>query len=329
MAARAALGFFEAGNFPGAVKATAEWFPKKERALCTGIFNAGSNVGAALAAVVVPRVAAVPVLAGLAGWQWSFVVTSALGFAWLAAWRLRYRRPEDDPDLSPAELAYLRADPPDPEARVPWLTLLATRQAWAFIAGKLLTDAVWWFYLTWLPMYLRDAHGWSLGAFGPPLVAVYLLADLGSVGGGWLSSLLVRRGHGLARARKTAMLVSAVGALPVMFVGRVASPWVAVGVVGLAAAAHQGWSANLYTLVGDTFPRAAVASVVGLGGLFGSAGAALFQLAVGRIVAATGRYEIPFFLAGGAYLAALAVIHLLNPSLRPAAIGGAGVEGAS
>jgi ACS family hexuronate transporter-like MFS transporter len=316
-AARAALGFFEAGNFPGAVKTAAEWFPKKERALAAGIFNAGSNVGATIAPIVVPRIAAVAVFAGLAGWQWAFVATGATGLVWLSFWRLHYRRPEDDASLSREELAHIRSDPPEPTARIPWLRLLAHRQAWAFIAGKALTDPIWWFYLTWLPLYLKDEHHLDLHTFGPPLVIIYLSADLGSIGGGQLSSSLVRRGIGLNRARKTAMLVSALAALPVLFAGRASSLWAAVAVVGVAAAAHQGWSSNLYTLVGDMFPKQAVASVVGLGGLFGSAAGALFQLAAGRIVAATGRYEILFAVAASAYLVALGVVHLLSPNLDP------------
>jgi ACS family hexuronate transporter-like MFS transporter len=312
--ARAALGFAEAGNFPGAVKTVAEWFPKRERALATGIFNAGSNVGATVAPLLVPRIAAIPVVAGLAGWRWAFVATGAAGFVWLAAWLHHYRRPEEHPALSTAELAHIRSDPPDHDGRVPWLHLLSLRQTWAFAVGKLLTDPIWWFYLTWLPMYLEDTYGMSLSTFGPPLVVIYLMADAGSVAGGSLASLLIARGLRVPRARRLALLICAVLASPVIFASQARRPWIAVLFIGLAAAAHQGWSTNLFTLVGDTFPRRAVASVVGIGGLCGSIGGALFQIAVGRMVQRTGSYHAPFFMAGSAYLLALLFIHLLSPA---------------
>ncbi len=311
--ARIALGVGEAANFPAAVKTVAEWFPRKERALATGIFNSGSNVGAMTVPLLVPAVAA------LLGWRAVFVVTGALDVLWLAIWLGYYRRPEQHRRLSPAEFAYIRADGPEEEAAAPvrYRHLLGERAAWAFIAAKVLTDPVWWFYLFWLPGFLHSTYGLNLLQLGPPLVVVYLAADLGSIGGGWIASPLVSRGWAVNRARKTAMLICACGALPVLSLLFVHNLWLAVGLVALATASHQGWSANLFTMVSDTFPRNSVASVVGLGGFAGTFGASLIAPAVGYwLDFSKGSYQPLFVGAAVAYVSALAIVHAIMPKLE-------------
>lgn len=311
--ARAALGLGESGNFPGAIKTVAEWFPKRERALATGIFNAGSNVGAIVAPLMVPWIALTW------GWEWAFIVAGALGFVWLAVWLAVYRDPERHPSVSPAELAFIRSDPVESTEAVPWAGLLRYRQTWAFVLGKFMTDPVWWFYLFWLPKFLDTEYGITLSGLAAPLVVIYLVADVGSVGGGWLSSALIKRGWSVNRGRKVTMLIAALLIVPTMFAPAADSMWVAVAVVSVAAAAHQWWSANLFTTASDMFPRRAVASVVGFGGFAGAMGGVLFQLATGHILEATGsNYTIIFLMCGFAYVLALFVMHLLVPRMVPA-----------
>lgn len=310
--ARFALGLGEAGNFPAAIKTVAEWFPRKERALATGLFNSGTNVGALITPLLVPWIAL------RWGWQWAFVLTGLTGFVWVAFWLRLYRAPEDHPRLSPAELAHIRSDPPEPLTPVPWLTLGQHRQTWAFALGKFLTDPIWWLYLFWVPDFLHRNHGLDLRSIGLPLVVIYLVADVGSIGGGWLSSALIRRGWTANSARKTAMLVCALAVVPMLAAARVSSLWMAVWLVALAAAAHQGWSANLFTLASDMFPRRAVGSVVGIGGMAGAVGGMFIALLVGEILQRTGSYVPIFVIASSAYLFALLVVHLLVPRLTAA-----------
>jgi ACS family hexuronate transporter-like MFS transporter len=311
--ARAALGLGESGNFPGAIKAVAEWFPRKERALATGIFNAGSNVGAILTPLMVPWIALTW------GWPAAFIVTGALGLIWLAFWLWMYRSPEDHPKVTAAELAYIRSDPVESAEPVRWASLLGHRQTWAFVLGKFMTDPIWWFYLYWLPKFLDAEYGIQLAQIALPLVVIYLVADVGSVGGGWLSSALIKRGWTVNRGRKTAMLIAALLIVPTMFAPNAGSLWLAVAIVSVAAAAHQWWSANLFTTASDMFPRRAVASIVGLGGFGGAMGGMLFQRATGRVLEATGNNYVPIFMVCGlAYVSALLVIHLLVPRLEPA-----------
>ena len=313
--ARFALGLGEAGNFPAAIKTVAEWFPRKERALATGIFNSGSNVGAVVAPLLVPGIALAY------GWRPAFIATGLLGFAWLIFWLAFYHRPEDHPHLSSEELAFVRSDAAETTVKIPWARLLPLRQTWAFALGKFLTDPVWWFYLSWLPKFLNKKHGLTLDKIGPPLIVIYLLADIGSIGGGWLSSRLIQRGMSVNQARKTAMLVCALLVVPIMAASQASNLWVAVLLIGLAAAAHQGWSANLYTLVSDTFPRRAVGSVIGIGGMAGAIGGMFVASAVGYFLQKTGDNYVPLFMiAGTAYLLALLVIHSINPRLEPAAL---------
>jgi ACS family hexuronate transporter-like MFS transporter len=313
--ARFALGLGEAGNFPASIKTVAEWFPKKERALATGIFNAGTNVGILVAAAIVP-----PITLAF-GWKWTFVVTGLVGFAWLFFWLALYRRPEEHARLSAQERAHIQSDPPDTETRIPWRRLLPHRQTWAFAIGKFMTDPVWWIYLFWLPDFLNKNYGIDLKSVGLPLIVVYLIADVGSVAGGWLSSSLIKRGWTINGARKTAMLVCALSVVPVVFAAKASNLWVAVLLVGLAAAAHQGWSANIFTTASDMFPRKAVGSVVGIGGMAGAIGGMLISKVVGYILQWTGSYVPIFIIAGSAYLIALLIIHLLAPKLEPAEVG--------
>ncbi len=310
--ARFGLGLGEAGNFPAAIKTVAEWFPKRERALATGIFNGGSNLGA----IVAPAI--VPVIALTWSWQAAFLITGLIGFLWLFAWLWLYNPPERHKRLSAGELAYIRSDEDEAITPVPWLRIIGLRQTWAFAIGKFLTDPVWWFYLYWIPKFLNEKHGLTLSKLGPPLITIYLVADIGSIGGGWLSSRLLKKGWSANAARKTAMLVCALAVVPIMFASQVTSLWAAVALVSLAAAAHQGWSANIFTTASDMFPRRAVGSVVGLGGMAGAVGGMLIATATGHILELTGNYHIVFFLAGIAYLVALAVIHLLVPRLQQA-----------
>lgn len=313
-AARFALGLGEAGNFPAAIKTVAEWFPKKERALATGIFNAGSNVGAIVAPLIVPWITITY------GWQEAFVVTGAIGFIWVVFWWILYKRPEEHPKLSKQELAHIQSDPPEPSAKIKWSKLFPHRQTWAFAIAKFMTDPIWWLYLFWVPDFLHKSHGITLLNVGLPLVAIYLIADIGSVGGGWISSALIKRGWSVNAGRKTAMLICALAVLPIVFASQVKDLWVAVGIIGLAAAAHQGWSANLFTIVSDMFPRRVVASVVGIGGMAGAIGGMLIAKIVGYILQWTGSYLPIFIMAGSMYLLALLFVHLLVPKLQPASV---------
>ena len=310
--ARFALGLGEAGNFPAAIKTVAEWFPRRERALAVGIFNAGSNIGAIAAPLMVPFVAVTW------GWQAAFLCTGVLSAAWLVVWLRWYRTPEDQLRLSAAELAHIRSDPPEPAAKIPWLQLLRHRQTWSFVAAKFITDPVWWLFLFWLGKFLASEYGLSLAKIGLPMVAVYVLADVGSVAGGWLAGRFIRLGWNVNRARKSAMLVCALCVVPVAFVTQVDNLWLAVALIGLAMAGHQGWSANVFTLPSDMFPRQAVASVVGIGGFAGAVGGIVMSNFAGSQLQDTGSYARIFLIAGSAYLVALVVVHLLVPKLQPA-----------
>jgi len=303
------LGLGEAANFPACIKTVAEWFPKKERALATGLFNSGANIGS----IVVPLV--VPFLTLNLGWRGAFWGTGLLGFVWLAAWLWLYAKPESHPRVSTAELQLIESDPAEKAVSIPWSRLFPKRETWAFAAGKFLTDAIWWFYIFWLPRYLQGTFHLNLEQSRRPVVAVYVLAIGGSVGGGWLSSFLLRRGLPVNFARKAALLVCALCVVPVIFAPYSHSLWAVVALIGLAAAAHQGWSANLFTLSSDMFPKSAVASVVGIGGMVGAVGGFLLQITTGYVVNATNSYLPLFILASSAYLLAWTVIEVLVPKL--------------
>lgn len=308
--ARAALGLGESAAFPASIKTVTEWFPQKERALATGIFNAGSNVGAILTPLIVPWIVI------HFGWRAAFLVSGAAGLLWFALWVAVYREPEEHRYCSPRELAYIRGDNDQRDTKVGWAALIKFRQTWAFLIAKFLTDPVWWFYLFWLPGFLQKEHGLNLVQLGLPLVAIYAISDAGSVAGGWLSSRLIKAGFSVNAARKAAMLVCAACVVPIISVYSGKALWPTVLLIGLAAAAHQGFSANLFTTASDMFPREAVASIVGIGGMAGGIGGMLIAKVVGYALQATGSYLIPFLISGSAYTVALLAIQLLAPRLE-------------
>ena len=310
-AARFVLGIGESGNFPAGLKAVSEWFPAKERALATGIFNAGANIGAVVTPAVVPLIV---VTWGL-GWRMAFVITGAASLVWLVAWVAIYRRPREQPRVTAAELAHIEGDAPDPAGRIGWGRLLGYRETWAYALGKFLIDPIWWLFLFWTPDFLAKTYHLDLKSFGPPLIVIYLISDLGSVAGGWSSSTLMRRGFTANAARKLTMLVCAFLVMPIFFAQYASSVWLAVAIVGLATAAHQAFSANLYTIPSDMFPRGAVGSVVGIGGTVGAIGGMMMAKFTGYILDTTGSYTPIFAVAGSVYLIAVLVIHLLSPRL--------------
>jgi ACS family hexuronate transporter-like MFS transporter len=320
IAVRFLLGLGEGGNFPAAIKTVAEWFPKKERALATGIFNSGTNVGALLAPI------AVPWLTLRYGWPGAFVATGAIGLIWLVLWWPVYAPAAQHRRVSPAELAYIQSDPPDPPVRVPWLKLIPYRQTWAVAAAKGLTDPIWWLYLFWIPDFLYKQYGIDLKSLALPVVVIYQMATVGSIGGGWFSSALLRRGGTVNRARKTAMLTCALAVVPIAFAARAGHEWTAVVLVGIAAAAHQGWSANVFTLASDMFPRHAVGSVVGFAGMWGALGGMFIAKITGYILQTTGSYLPVFLIAASAYLVAFVVVHVLAPRLEPVRLEPASLE---
>ena len=313
--ARFSLGVGESGSFPASIKAVAEWFPKKERALATGIFNSGTNVGA----IVTPLV--VPWLTLRFGWRMAFICTGALGLLWIVAWLALYRRPEESSLVSAGELKLIQSDPEQATViAVPWKIMLKSRQAWAVGLGKFFTDPIWFVYLFWMPDFLSRNLGLDLRGMALPLFVIYSGASVGSVGGGWLSSALIKRGWAVNPSRKTAMLVCALAVTPIMLAARTSNAWFAVCLVAVAAGAHQGWSANIYTLASDMFPRGAVASVVGFGTLLGTISGMFISKMVGYILQKTGSYVPIFVLAGTAYLVALAFVQVLAPRLEPAEV---------
>ena len=321
-AARAVLGLGEAGNFPAAVKAVAEWFPKKERALATGIFNSGTSIGAVAAPIVVPW------LLGNYGWQQAFIITGALGFIWLIFWWFLYEIPSRHKKLSVQEYEYIHSDNEvDTSATdkpIKWASLLKLKQTWVFIIGKFLTDPIWWFFLFWLPSYFATTFSLDLKKPSIHLVVVYTATTFGSIGGGYLSSYLIKKGWAPLRARKFALLIVAFAVLPIMLAQFATNVWVAVGIISVAAAAHQAWSSNIFTIVSDLFPKRAVSSVVGMGGFVGSMGSTLFPLLVGSLLdyyKAAGNigagYNILFIICGCTYFVAWTCIQLLTRNLTP------------
>jgi len=314
--ARVFLGIGEGGAFPGGIKAVTEWFPKKERAFATGLFNAGTNIGAIVTPLIVPAITLAY------GWRAAFIITGLAGLVWLPIWLLVYRKPRDHKKVSEAEIAYIESDPPDTVEKIKWTRLLRIRETWAYALGKFLIDPVWWMFLFWLPDFLGKRYGLDLKNFGPPLVVIYLLSDVGSVAGGWLSSTFMKRGWSINRARKTTLLICALAATPVAFAASASNLWVAVAIIGLATAAHQGFSANLYTLPSDVFPRSAVGSVIGIGGMLGALGGMVMAKYAGWVLEGIGSYTPIFVVCASMYLLALLVIHLLTPRMEPVRIKG-------
>ncbi|MBB5716731.1 MFS transporter [Sphingomonas aerophila] len=308
--ARAGLGVGEAGNFPAGIKAVTDWFPQRERAYAIGLFNAGANIGA----IVTPLL--VPFLVLAFNWRVAFYLTGVFGLLWLVAWRILYRHPDEHPHVSAAELVHIRQDPPDDVQTLSWARVATYRETWAYALGKFFIDPIWWFFLFWLPGYLFERYDMDLKTFGLPLAAIYLISDVGSIAGGWLSSRLIASGYTCNVARKVTMLLCAVCVLPIFFAQSIGSVWGAVAVIGLATAAHQAFSANLYALPSDIFPRSAVGSVIGIGGTVGAIGGMGMALFTGHVLDVTGNnYSVLFAIAGSAYFLALLVVHLLSPRL--------------
>lgn len=327
MAARVALGLGEGGNFPSSIKAVATWFPQKERAYATALFNSGANVGAIIAPAIIP------LIAFTWGWQSAFIGMGAAGLLWLFLWLPLYDAPEKIARVTPDELAHIQGDADAiaqdaRTARVGWIELLRYRQTWSFIMAKLITDPVWWFFLIWLPDYFKKTRHLDLKKSWVHLVTIYAIITVLSIAGGWLTGYLARRSNNVSRARKTAMLIFAACVVPIIFATHV-SPWGAVLLIGIAGAAHQAWSANLFTTVSDMFPKRAVASVVGVGGMAGSVGGIIFPLYAGKLLDrfsaagnVTAGYAVLFSICGFAYLVAFAVNHLLAPRFEPFALAG-------
>jgi MFS transporter, ACS family, hexuronate transporter len=307
--ARVGLGIGEAGNFPSGIKAVTEWFPQQERSFAIGIFNAGANVGAIITPLIVPII----VLAF--DWRMAFYLTGLLGIIWMIAWWVMYRRPREQARCSAAELAWIESDPPDPVAPIAWNQLLVKRETWAYALGKFCIDPIWWFFLFWLPGYLFQRYNLDLKSFGLPLAAIYLLSDVGSVAGGWMSSRMIKHGWSVNSARKLTMLACAVCTAPIFFAQDVSSLWGAVLLIGLATAGHQAFSATLYTFPSDVFPRNAVGSVVGIGGTLGAIGGMSMALFTGYILESTHSYALLFAICATAYFLAVAIVHLLSPRL--------------
>lgn len=304
------LGLGEAGNFPASVKTVAEWFPKKERAFATGLFNAGSNIGAILAPFLVAF------LIINYGWEYSFIVTGLFGFVWLLFWLLVYKKPQEHPSVSPSELAYINHDN-EAEAtseKIPWLSLLAIKRTWSFASAKFLTDPIWYIYLTWLPTFFKEKYGIDIKSMIIPMITIYLVSDLGSVGGGWFSSYLIKKGWNINKARKFTMLICAICVVPIFFVGLISNLWITIALISLAAAAHQGWSANLFTTVSDSFPKNVVASITGIGSMSGAIGGMIMAASAGLIYQNYGPVPL-FVISSFAYLLALIPFSYLNPDL--------------
>ncbi len=325
MVARGFLGVSESGNFPAAIKTVAEWFPKKERAFATGLFNSGSNIGAIVAPLTVPLIAV------YMGWQWAFIITGAIGFIWLIFWFKIYETPSKHKKLSREEYDYIHSDAEEasqeagPENKMNWMKLLTFRQTWAFVVGKFLTDPIWWFYLFWLPSFLNKQYGMTKTDYALPIAIVYTMTTFGSIFGGWLSGYFINKGWEVYKARRTAMLFFALLVLPVVFAQALGqhSYWYAVLIIGLAASAHQAWSANIFTTTSDMFPKKAVASVTGIGGMAGALGGILIAKAAGVLLdhykalgAIETGYYIMFLICGSAYLTAWIIFNLLAPKMK-------------
>ena len=308
--ARLALGIGESGNFPAAIKTISEWFPRKERALATGIFNSGSNIGAIVAPLLVP------IIALNFGWQVAFIITGLLGFIWLFFWLRLMNRPEEHPGINAAELDLIKADTEENlEKPTSIWKIIRTRKIWAIAIGKFMTDPIWWFFLYWLPKFLNTTYGLKLDKIGLPLIVAYLIADVGSIGGGWLSSHFLKMGWSINAARKTTLLICAIMVVPIYWASGIDDLWPAVILIGLGMAAHTGWSANMYTLATDFFPKKDMGTVVGFIGMAGAVGGMLMASATGHLLEATGSYNILFVIAASMYGIALIIIHLLVPNI--------------
>ncbi|MCE5186293.1 MAG: MFS transporter [Planctomycetaceae bacterium] len=318
---RVLLGFGEAANFPASIKAVAEWFPKKERALATGIFNSGTTLGALVTPFAIKWILDTFEGWHMEGWRWVFIITGLLGFIWVIFWLRSYRHPAEHPRLSKEELQYIQSEPDEKVEKVPWAPLLKFRQTWAFTIGKFLTDPVWWFWLFWAPGFFHKKFGVDVKEMGGLIFVIYTMAAVGSVIGGWLPAFFFKRGWSTNAARKTAMLICALLVVPVIFASVATNKWLAVALIGLACGAHQGWSANIFTLASDMFPKRAVGSVVGIGGAAGGIGGFVIANIVGWILDKDPNNYLPIcIIAGAIYLISLVIIHLLVPKMEKAEI---------
>jgi ACS family hexuronate transporter-like MFS transporter len=323
---RILLALGEGGNFPAAIKTTAEWFPKRERALATGLFNSGSNVGGVLVPFGLPCVVtlcgAFYVGGHALGWRGAFLVTGIFDMAWIVAWLLIYKKPQDHPRVSQAELDLINSDPAESGVKIPWRRLFPHRQTWAVAAAKFMTDGFWWFYLFGTPYFFSDRFGLGLKARSTPVAVIYVLASVGSIGGGWLSGYFMKMGWSVNRARKTTLLICAACVLPVFFAAITDRAWLAVGLIAVAASAHQAWSANVFSLAGDMFPRRMVGSVTGLAGFAGSVGGLVLFLLIAHVRKMAemshdlGNYRLIFLAASLAYVTGAVIVHLLAPKLE-------------
>lgn len=321
--ARFGLGIGESGNFPAAIKTTAEWFPKKDRAFATGVFNAATSIGAIAAPFVI---GAIVYWTGgergqgdLVNWRIPFLITGALSALWVFLWLRTYKKPEEHPKLSKEELEYINSDSEtESEEKLPWKNVLPKRQTWAFALAKV-TDAVWWFYLFWGAIFLADKFHIDIKHMGLPFLIIYLIADMGSIFGGWLSGTFIKKGWLINRARKTTLLICALLILPVSYVAITDNQWVAVFLIALGAAGHQAWSANIFTLVSDVFPKKATASVVGIGGMVGAVAGIISNVILGSVLDTANNtgFFWAFLTAGSAYLIILILVHILMPNMTP------------
>jgi ACS family hexuronate transporter-like MFS transporter len=322
---RTLLGLGEGGNFPACIKTVAEWFPKKERAYATGLFNSGSNVGGLIVPVAIgfllPIFAKISIGGHPIGWRGAFLINGIIDLGWIFAWLAIYKRPEDHPKVSAEELAYIRSEPPEPTVKIPWVKLLPHRQTWAYAVAKGMTDCMWWFYLFGAPLFFADRFHMDAKQRAIPVLCIYVISSIGSIAGGWLSGRFMSQGRTTNFARKTTMFICACCVMPVFFAAITNNPWVAVALITLAASGHQAWSANAFNLTSDMFPRRVVASVTGLGAMIASVVSIFFSFYVGKILSESSTHYLPVFIAPSiAYILALLFIHILAPKMEPAKI---------
>jgi len=313
-AARFALGMGESANFPAAIKSVAEWFPKKDRAFATGLFNSGATVGAISAPIIVSAITLA------LGWQWAFIITGALGFIWVVLWMAYYHAPEKHPKVSKAELEYINQDEDgttNSKQAMKWRDLFKYKQTVAICSTRFISDWVWWFFLFWIPDFLSKTHGVNIKEVVLPLIVIYAVSSIGGIGGGWLSSSFIKKGRSIDYSRKTAILICALIVLPVMLVSSISNLWVAVGLITLAAAGHQGWAANIFTIVSDIYPKNAVASMIGLSGFTGAIGGALSASFVGLLLETSGSYFLMFMVAASVYLLNWLILKIVIKEIKP------------
>ena len=313
--ARFVLGIGESANFPAAVKSVAEWFPKKERAFAAGLFNSGSTVGAILAPIIVSAITVA------LGWPWAFIITGAFGFVWIFFWLAFYHKPESHPRIQAEELSYINQDADDENDEKPksirWIELLKHKETFGICSTRFISDWVWWFFLFWIPDFLNKAHGIDIKQVVLPLIVIYTVSSIGGISGGWISSNFIKRGKSIDYARKTTILMCALIVLPVMMVAQVANLWLAIALISLAAAGHQGWASNIFTIVSDIYPKNAVGSMIGLSGFMGAVGGALSASFVGVLLESTGSYLLIFSLASSVYLINWIILKITIKEIKP------------